>query len=183
MCLCGVFRMALVCHTFQSWDGASDLWLILPIYYQNMCMGNYSNPQAAEWTCWMLSKVLWCKVLGIDWNDRPVLYYIVFYCPLYCLLLSTGFTVMKLYYVSILFYYASVFDSPKYRNFILLYVMAESISSLSLAVRDQRTDRTSVGSEYFLCFGTPERWEQLTWVQSCCRVFTCELTSDRESTY
>lgn len=64
---------------------------------------------------------------------------------------------MKLYYVSILFYYASVFDSPKYRNFILLYVMAESISSLSLAVRDQRTDRTSVGSEYFLCFGTPER--------------------------
>lgn len=53
---------------------------------------------------------------------------------------------MKLYYVSILFYYASVFDSPKYRNFILLYVMAESISSLSLAVRDQGTDLMSVRS-------------------------------------
>lgn len=63
---------------------------------------------------------------------------------------------IKLYYVSILFHYASVFDSPKYRNFILLYVMAESITSLSLAVRDQRTDLTSVGSEYSLCFGTPE---------------------------
>lgn len=53
---------------------------------------------------------------------------------------------IKLYYVSILFHYASVFDSPKYRNFILLYVMAESISSLSLAVRDQGTDLMSVRS-------------------------------------
>lgn len=59
---------------------------------------------------------------------------------------------MKLYYVSILFYYASVFDSPKYRNFILLYVMAESISSLSLAVRDQGTDLMSVRSQCFPCF-------------------------------
>lgn len=61
----------------------------------------------------------------MDSKDRPDAYYFSFYCLLYCILLSTGFTVIKLYYVSILFYYASVFDSPKYRNFILLYVMAE----------------------------------------------------------
>lgn len=56
------------------------------------------------------------KVLGIDSNERPIAYYIAFYCLLYCILLSTGFTVRKLYYVSILFYYASVFDFPKYKK-------------------------------------------------------------------
>lgn len=56
------------------------------------------------------------KVLGMDSNERPVAYYIAFYCLLYCILLSTGFTVRKLYYVSILFYYASVFDFPKYKK-------------------------------------------------------------------
>lgn len=44
---------------------------------------------------------------------RIILHFIAF---LYCILLSTGFTVRKLYYVSILFYYASVFDFPKYKK-------------------------------------------------------------------
>lgn len=56
------------------------------------------------------------KVLGSDSNERPTAYYIAFYCLLYCIILSTGFTVRKLYYVSILFYYASVFDFPKYKK-------------------------------------------------------------------
>lgn len=66
----------------------------------------------------MFSVVRLCegKVLGIKSNERPAAYYIAFYCLLYCILLSTGFTVRKLYYVSILFYYASVFDFPKYKK-------------------------------------------------------------------
>lgn len=58
------------------------------------------------------------KVLGTDSNEKTyAAYYIAFYCLfLYCILLSTGFTVRKLYYVSILFYYASVFDFPKYKK-------------------------------------------------------------------
>lgn len=68
----------------------------------------------------MFSAVGWCegKVLGSDSNERPTAYYFAFYYCLflYCILLSTGFTVRKLYYVSILFYYASVFDFPKYKK-------------------------------------------------------------------
>lgn len=75
-------------------------------------------PPRKKITCWMFSVVRSCegKVLGIDSDERPVAYYIAFYCLLYCILLSTGFTVRKLYYVSILFYYASVFDFPKYKK-------------------------------------------------------------------
>lgn len=56
-------------------------------------------------------------------KERPLAYYIAFIA--FCILLSTGFTVRRLYYVSILFYYASVFDFPKFKNFILLYVIAK----------------------------------------------------------
>lgn len=47
------------------------------------------------------------------------------HCVLYCILLSTGFTVRRLYYVSILFYYASVFDFPKYKKFYMALCVAE----------------------------------------------------------
>lgn len=51
------------------------------------------------------------------WDPLCVSYCIAF---LYCIVLSTGFTVKELYYVSILFNYISVFDSPKYWIFIIL---------------------------------------------------------------
>lgn len=63
------------------------------------------------------------KVLGSDSNERPTAYYIAFYCLLYCIILSTGFTVKKLYYVSILFYYASVFDFPKYKKCFYCFML------------------------------------------------------------
>lgn len=74
-------------------------------------------------TCWMLSSRVkdrsWVRVRMKD----PL--HIILHFTAFCILLSTGFTVRKLYYVSILFYYASVFDFPKFKNFILLYVIAK----------------------------------------------------------
>lgn len=67
-----------------------------------------------------------------NWDTLCVSYCIAF---LYCIVLSTGFTVKELYYVSILFNYISVFDSPKYWIFIILFyftLMAETWMRQSL---------------------------------------------------
>lgn len=94
----------------------------------------------------MFSVVCLCeeKVLGTDLNERPTAYYIAFYCLLYCIILSTGFTVRKLYYVSIFFYYASVFDFPKYKKrFIALCYGRKKKSTSFLEVSEFLSQKQS----------------------------------------
>lgn len=62
--------------------------------------------------------------------------------------MSTGFTVRRLYYVSILFYYASVFDFPKFKNFILLYVIAKECL-LPWSIRNSLQNRTVMTRNWF----------------------------------
>lgn len=87
------------------------------------------------------------KVLGMDSNERPVAYYIAFYCLLYCILLSTGFTVRKLYYVSILFYYASVFDFPKYKKLYIALCYGRKYF-LPRSIRNSLQKQTNLASNW-----------------------------------
>lgn len=97
-------------------------------------------------TCWMLSSHVkdrsWVRVRMKD-PLHIILHFIAF-----CILLSTGFTVRKLYYVSILFYYASVFDFPKFKNFILLYVIAKECL-LPWSIRNSLQNRTVMTQNWF----------------------------------
>lgn len=67
--------------------------------------------------CFQLFSGVKEKVLGTDSNERPAAYYIAFNCLLYCIFIVNWiYSEKKLYYVSILLYYASVFDFPKYKK-------------------------------------------------------------------
>lgn len=89
--------------------------------YQMMWMENHAVDDAKEIDRMLnvlSGPLVWRKGPGCGfWWKTLFAFCIAFYCLLYCILLSTGFTVIKLYYVSILFYYASVFDFPKYKIF------------------------------------------------------------------
>lgn len=97
-------------------------------------------------TCWMLSSRVkdrsWVRVRMKD----PL--HIILHFTAFCILLSTGFTVRKLYYVSILFYYASVFDFPKFKNFILLYVIAKECL-LPWSIRNSLQNQTVMTQNWF----------------------------------
>lgn len=76
------------------------------------------------------SFLLWRKGPGYGFKWQTCLLYCIFVvvlCILYCIVLSTGFTVWKLYYVSILFYYASVFDFPKYIETLYCFMLWQKI--------------------------------------------------------
>lgn len=130
---------------------------------------------------WNVSLLCEGKVLGKDSNERPGAYYIAFYCLLYCILLSTGFTVRKLYYVSILFYYASVFDFPKYKKLYIALCYGRKNTSF-LEVFEFLSRSRHVWSEIgvvsaFPCFDTKlqttSKWQnqllQMNWNRSKCK--------------
>lgn len=111
----------------------------------------------------MFSVVCSCegKVLGTDLNERPTAYYIAFYCLLYCILLSTGFTVRKLYYVSILFYYASVFDFPKYKKLYIALFYGRKNTSFLEVLEFRRQDKSEIGIILFPAVNqTASKWQK-----------------------
>lgn len=73
--------------------------------------GKRSHVECFQWSA-CVKKRSWVLIQMKD-PLHIIFYFIAF---LYCILLLTGFTVRKLYYVSILCYYASVFDFPKYKK-------------------------------------------------------------------
>lgn len=97
-------------------------------------------------TCWMLSSRVKDRSWVWVWMKDPL--HIILHFIAFCILLSTGFTVRKLYYVSILFYYASVFDFPKFKNFILLYVIAKECL-LPWSIRNSLQNRTVRTQNWF----------------------------------
>lgn len=117
-------------------------------------------PQGDRSHVWMFSSCV--KERSWVWiqNERLVVYYIAFYCPLYCILLSTGFTVRKLYYVSILFYYASVFDFPKYKKlYIALCYGRKYFLPRSIRISPQKRMLSEIGViSLFPWFDTPVGW-------------------------
>lgn len=135
------------------------------------------GPQGKKIKCWMFSAVACAKKRSwvLTQMKRPTAYYIAFYCLLYCIILSTGFTVRKLYYVSILFYYASVFDFPKYKKcFIALcygrkkYFLPWSVT-ISLQRKKKTQQKTNKNSQIWCeigelahispCFWNTHRWK------------------------
>lgn len=59
------------------------------------------NKKRTHVECFRWSACVKERSRGTEFNGRPTAYYIVLYCLLYCILMSTGFTVKNLYYVSI----------------------------------------------------------------------------------